>query len=227
MGNPALTEFRDTLAATLGETLTDVGVGRLREAVELATADWSATKDRKLIRDARGVVQDGDKLITGVVEPTVSLVRITATATFVRDETIDEAHEQANRIAAVLWHPEQGPPPRGVSILQLLEQRVWWQPRNEEPVKLNDMAPSHRANLLSFLRRNAGRYKIAADYSFIGMASGPMGPGGDMATDAVESAMDELFEMPARKWIDSQPFVKRLRKLVARDERNALNPEGN
>lgn len=224
MGKPALEEFRERFTETLMETLTDVGANRIRAAVDKATEDWDAKIDHDLVRDALGKVVDEVRAPQiKTVEPVTRIVRITVTGRIVRDETDAERQAHEERIEAALWHPEDGPPPKRVSAVRLLEQRVWWVPREEPPIKLKDMAPSHRKHLLAFLRRNAARYKQYAEVQFIGLATGPMGPGGDAATDAVNSAMDELFNQSPKDWLEEQPLVKRLAKMVTRDERRAAH----
>lgn len=222
MGNPALNEFRKRMTADLSELLSDVGVGRLSDAVNKITENWDAKIDHDLVRDALGKVVDEVRAPhVKTVEPVTRIVRITATGSIRRDEADEERQAHEDRLAAVLWRPEDGPPPARVSAVRLLEQRIWWIPRNEPAIRLKDMEPSHRKYLLAFLHRNAARYKQYAEVQFIGMATGPLGPGGDMAIDAVDSAMDELFEQPSKDWLEEQPLVKRLSRMVARDERRA------
>jgi hypothetical protein len=225
MGNPALDEFRERFTEQLVDHIDEHYGGRvdpdaLRAAMDVATADWRATADRKLIRGADGVVQDGTRLRGELVEPTTNLRRLSVTAVFLRDETAEEAAEITQRIERrqTAWQWSAGdqsdPPPEGVGLLELLDQRVWWRPKDAEPLRLEEMEPSHRAHLLAFLRRNAGRYKRGAEWSFLGSIGGHHG---DMAGDMLDSIMDELLETKPQNWIEQQPLVKRLRKLVKRD----------
>jgi hypothetical protein len=104
----------------------------------------------------------------------------------------------------------------------MLSQDVWWRPRNAEPLRVKDMEPSHRSNTLEYLLRNAVRYKTAAENEFASLISGPMGPSGDMACDAVDSVMDELLEQTPLAWMEEQPLVRKLTKLVKKDRKNGL-----
>jgi hypothetical protein len=224
MGNPALDEMRSIFAQRLTQQLPDVDVQRLYDAVTACTQDWTAKRSASHFRDANGVVQDGADLVTGVHKPITELVRLTVAWQHTRNKTAEESTEERERVDAMLWRPQDGPPPRRVPITRLLEQRTWWRPRDADPIRLVDMEPSHRHHLLGFLRRNAARYKSAAEWNMFGMMSGPMGPSGDMATDAVEGIMDELIDQRPEVWIDQQPLAKRLCKLIKRDEKMAARP---
>lgn len=230
MGNPALDEFRERFTAQLVAHIDEHYGGRvdpdaLRAAMDVATAGWRATADRNLIRNADGVVLNGDQLVTGITEPSTNLRRLTVTAQFVRDETAEEAAEITQRIerrrAARQWSvsDHSQPPPDGVDIMILLNQRTWWRPKERESLRLTEMTPSHRRHLLAFLRRNAAVYKSAAEWSFLGSIDGHHG---DMANDALDSIMDELLETRPQSWIEQQPLVKSLRKLVKKDDKAAL-----
>lgn len=50
---------------------------------------------------------------------------------------------------------ESVPPPMSVTMPDLLNQRVWWITGDKQAVRLDDMTPSHRVNLLAHLRRRA------------------------------------------------------------------------
>lgn len=219
MGNPALNEFRELFTAKLMENdLPGIDPSYIRDAVEKATEGWSAKYDFDLVRGADGKTVDSrHDLHSQVIEPATPLVRITATGAFRRDKSNAEINATKDRVAAMIWGPGDGPPPAGVGTVRLLDQDVWWKPREEPALTLKAMKPSHRAHLLAFLRRNAVRYKRFYEGAFIG---GPM-PSGNAASDAVDSAMDELFYQKPEEWIEKQPLVKRLRRMVAKDERKA------
>lgn len=107
-------------------------------------------------------------------------------------------------------------PPERVGASQLLDQGIWWRMRTErdpvdkftstEAIRLEDMTHDHRLALLAFLRRNAPRYKIRADWA---MTSGPQ-PSGDAACDAFEAACDQQWETSAAEWIEDRPLVAAL-----------------
>lgn len=222
MGNNHLDEFCELFVAELVSILPDTDPAGLRFAVDAATANWHVKEDRTLVRGADGVVGSKDHPYWEAKEPAVHLRRLTVTGVLIRDETAEEAAEITQRIERrqTAWQWSAGdqsePPPEGVGLLGLLDQRVWWRPKDAEPLRLEEMEPSHRAHLLAFLRRNAARYK-SAEWSFLSSTGGHHG---DMAGDMLDSIMDELLETKPQNWIEQQPLVKRLRKLVEKDRKN-------
>lgn len=215
MGNPALKEFQAKLAEQLADALFDelghhLDAASLLRTVEKITADWHANHNRNMLRDARGVLHDGTDLQSNVYEPFTPLVRLKVSTFFDREETAEEKNEKAERAAAFFWKPEDGPPPKRVGLLQLLEQNIWWIPKDSAPIKLVDMADSHRRNLAGFLRRNAAHYKnVELDSMFWSMA-GPLGPSGDMAQDAAESTLNELENEDPLEWLGEKPLMQAL-----------------
>lgn len=233
MGNPALDEFRERFTQQLVDHIDEHSGGRvdpdaLRVALDAATDGWRVTADRDLIRGADGHVQNGTNLVTDITEPAVHLRRLTVTARLTREETPEEADEIRQRIERrhAAWAWEAGdhtqPPPTGVDILAMLKQRVWWRPKDSEPARLVDLAPSHRAHLLAFLRRNAAHYKDASEWGLINSIDGSHH--GDVAGDALDSMVDELMGTSPQDWIEQRPLVKRLRKLVKNDEKATVGP---
>lgn len=108
------------------------------------------------------------------------------------------------------------------TMSRLLDQVEYWQPKDpidgKTRILLTDMAASHRRHLLAWLRRRAEHLKIQCE---LRMLAGP-GPSGDMACDAFDRECEELWEIPARVWIEQQPLVGRLARLVAEDRTRAV-----
>jgi hypothetical protein len=104
------------------------------------------------------------------------------------------------------------------TIRRLLAQDEIWHPKNANPIRLQAMAPSHRRNLLAWLRRRAPRLKESTAWSYL---TGP-GPSGDMACDAFDRELDELDAQDPQAWLAEQPLVIRLANLIAADRAAAL-----
>jgi hypothetical protein len=99
--------------------------------------------------------------------------------------------------------------------VDVLHQDERWKDGEGNVWLLDEMKPSHRANLLRFLRRRA--QSLAFNDSLI-MLTGPMAPGGDGAMDAAEAYADEMWDDPAG-WLEGTKLVTRLRDLVSEDDR--------
>lgn len=94
-----------------------------------------------------------------------------------------------------------------------LYQDEVWITKDGHTLRLVDMTPEHRQNLLAWIRRNSSRLKLSAELS---LCTGPE-PSGDAASDCFDSMFDEVLRTPAAQWIEEQPLVVRLRELVAAD----------
>jgi hypothetical protein len=114
------------------------------------------------------------------------------------------------RTEALLWKPEDGPPPKRVGAIQLLEQDVWWITKDKRAVRIEEMSESHVNNLYAFLLRRADMLKQRYEFNLI---RGPQ-PSGDAACDAFDTGMSELFEQSASEWLLEQPLMKKLGQLV-------------
>lgn len=101
---------------------------------------------------------------------------------------------------------EDTPPPADAKMSDLLEQNVWWVTRKGEQIKLADMEPSHRANTLAYLKRNA-RKVVDAAYS-VYVADAP---------DEVQRAFEQ-----GDPWVTlaESPLVSRLLALVDGDAKD-------
>lgn len=95
------------------------------------------------------------------------------------------------------------PPPADAKMSDLLDQNVWWVTRKGEQIKLDDMEPSHRANTLAYLQRNA-RKIVDGAY------------GGYMA-DAPEHVQRAFEQGDPWVTLSESPLVSRLSVLVSGD----------
>lgn len=145
--------------------------------------------------------------------------KIETTLIFSRDQTPEELAagiaEAERRFAISTWGPKDGPPPEGASQDQILDQGVWWMPKEGAPVKLADMAPSHRKNTLAWLERRSATLKFNAETDFL--RSMPSNPS-DMVADSLDHEMTVLQDQPVVDWFNDLKLVKALRKLIAADE---------
>lgn len=106
-----------------------------------------------------------------------------------------------------------------------LHQDQVWITKDGHELRLADMEPRHRRNVLAMLRRNAARLKYEAMFR---MAVGPR-PRGDAACDAFDDAFAIQLEQLDGEWLERRPLVVELARLVAEDEavhRHALGPFG-
>jgi hypothetical protein len=97
-----------------------------------------------------------------------------------------------------------------------LMQDQTWTTQDGETLKLEDMTPSHRRNLLAFLERRARRL---LDRYIWNLCSGPE-PIGDAAVALFESMLEAIEVRDPIEWLNETVFVKRLRQLIAEDEEN-------
>lgn len=229
--NSPLTEFQIALTDQLATELAQYGLPfksldgdqfatALLDAVTTATGRfWHAERTRGLIMDGTGAVRDGFSYHGAISpDPTTPLYGIRVTARYARRFTEDEQRAQEQRLAAHVWtmddHDE--PPPAGVTTAMLLEQDVWWKPEKADPIRLEDMAVTHQANLLGWLYRRAAGFHGHAVGRFASFMSGPLAPGGDMACDDADREFDGLISTDPAAWMAEQPLVRRLTKLIKR-----------
>lgn len=104
-------------------------------------------------------------------------------------------------------------------VLDYLNQDEVWRPNGaSKDLRLADMTPRHRGNLLAWLRRKAFNLKEVYTFRLI---AGPQ-PSGDMACDAFDSMVDELEQTTPEVWIEDWPLVKKLVELAERDRQIEL-----
>lgn len=96
-----------------------------------------------------------------------------------------------------------------------LEQGKYWRPKDsDEFVLLEDMTTSHLVNLRAWLLRRAPRIKYNYEMYMISLISGPLGPRGEMACDAVDSMMDELALTSAEQWMSELPLLQAISGII-------------
>lgn len=105
-----------------------------------------------------------------------------------------------------------------------MEQAWWentetWTTRKGETIKLEDLDPTHRRNIIAMLRREAKhlRWQIA-DRALLDAA---FHDGGDAAQDALDRIADDATWSPAVEVIDGTPLMRRLLEL----EQGEQSPE--
>ena len=215
-------ELLDILAGRLSEYL--IGADHylpdalVRDALAAVTADWRVVRKDYPNTDQHPLESDryGHELIA-----TGPFVPETDEETAER-EAWEAARSWAWRAHQFSWDPQDlgyddgecPAPPERVGASQLLDQGLWWRARTStdsdnratEAIRLEDMTHDHRLALLGFLRRNAPRYKLRADWSYVSVP----GPQGDMATLAFEEECSRQWETSAAEWIEDQPLVQAL-----------------
>jgi hypothetical protein len=102
--------------------------------------------------------------------------------------------------------------------VDVLHQDKEWLTKDKRRLRLEDMTPSHRRNLLEFLRKRA--FGLAFKDGII-MLAGPMAPGGDHAMDAAEEAVTWQIDNP-QEWLENTPLVKRLKELIEEDDKRPV-----
>lgn len=209
--NKAAEEFAALIMGSIDDEAFLVGPG----AVQQAIVDFIQTgrAKRELVSHPHPLAEDADPR------------EIRYTFTVRRTETPEERAEREKRaeqrLAVAIWtmHHE-GPPPKGVGFSSLCEQKVWWAPKEGDPVKIADMELSHRRNLLAYLERNAESLKLQAEWSLLGTF--PDDPS-DGVADALDGIMGEMEHTTASDWIHAKPLVKALRKSIKKDEQAAVS----
>lgn len=97
--------------------------------------------------------------------------------------------------------------------LDIYSQEEWWKPADGQRVRLVDMMPTHRANLLRWLERNARAIEFNDSLAYL---AGPFTAGGDMAMDAESDWLDQKGEDPVA-WMKGTKLYRRLAVLVEQD----------
>lgn len=197
-------EFRAELAAALGKAFDDAGVvvsgadiaasAAIRDAVATVTADWRVGKGAPKSHD-HPLYEWPDKVRFEI-------------HTKPRELNADEVADRERSMARWEWKRGvddfKSEPPKGITRLDLLGQKVWWITKEDVRVKLVDMNPGHRANTLALLERQAEQMHLVYAGSGVFMN----------APDDVQASLEN--EDP-RKWLSKQPLIKRLRRMVKAD----------
>lgn len=103
-------------------------------------------------------------------------------------------------------------PPDPAWILR--QDDVWIDAQRKEH-KLGDIDARYAQNIVEFLRRRAsGLHSYGCRYALDLMFS-PIGPRGNMAQLAAEHELADLMDEDALEWLERQPLVVALRRIVA------------
>lgn len=121
------------------------------------------------------------------------------------ERLMDDARDQRDEWLYRCDH-ESVPPPPSVTTRDLLTQRTWWITGDKSAVRLVDMSPEHRVNLLAYLRGRADQYQLAEWTS--GLFDG-----------APDEVTDQAAAEDAQHWLGRQELVRGLKKLIRRDRR--------
>jgi len=103
----------------------------------------------------------------------------------------------------------------GFVFLALLGQKKVWIDKQGVKHKVKDIDAGYAANIIRFLERRANSIKFATDLAIIEEVSGPMGPGGDAANDALDAEIDRLWAEDPKEWLHRQPLLVALNKRAA------------
>lgn len=203
----AAIEFVDMIMNAIDDEAFALGPGAVRQALIDFVGTGQAT--RRLVSHEHPLAEESNPR------------KIKLEFSIRRDETEDEREarekDAERRLAILLWRPEQGPPPKGVEFSRLREQTTWWAPKKGEPVKIADMADSHRRNLIAYLERNAEGLKDKAYMSL--MLTMPEDPPDGLAA-ALNGRLSEMEQATGLDWLNRQPLVKKLRKLDKKARKN-------
>jgi hypothetical protein len=102
-------------------------------------------------------------------------------------------------------------PPIPTTTFELFYQDTWWVAKDGRVLRIDDMDPRHRDNLLPFLRRHADAYNDRCWRSLLHRIH--LFSDTDAGDDAFDSILDDLA---ADDWIERTPLVAKLRKYAER-----------
>lgn len=133
-----------------------------------------------------------------------------------RDQkALDTLFDEVARGGTVRTVAEVDPPPVLGPLMPsnrwLLHQNVWWYPHRRPALRIAAMEKPYRYNTTRLLERRAPQLAGQEHRSMAGWLSHPLGPGGDMATDAFEREMDDLLRDPLG-WLHERPLMRALRR---------------
>lgn len=87
----------------------------------------------------------------------------------------------------------------------LFQQDVWWRTRDGRWLRIEEMAPSHRDNLIRYLRRTADRWNLSCWFDVMSV------PSPEHPSDGVALALEELFrDLERDDWLERTPLMKKL-----------------
>lgn len=106
--------------------------------------------------------------------------------------------------------------------LDIIEQDKIWITRDGRALRLEDMDPTHKKNVLRLLRSHAVMLNLRQFTRYFVVD----GPNGEVAQSIFERTMEAFIRQDLDEWFAEQPLVRRLRALVdddnARERRLAL-----
>lgn len=100
------------------------------------------------------------------------------------------------------------PPPPSVNALDLLGQTTWWRTRDSTVMRLTEMTPSHRSNLLEYMKKNSFGWQMKEYLSTPAAFFG-------------EGMPEEVIDENPDAWMKRQPLYRALKKLVKKDRKAA------
>jgi hypothetical protein len=187
----------------------------LHDAVlAVAKEMYVATDEGLRIPGERGIFYDNG-LHCVPPEATEKVTKTTLTFANVEPILPSELAKREERMAAYFWRPEDGPPPKQVSTLQLLDQGTWWMPNEGPPIKIEDMDPSYRINLTRWLFRRA---ELLKNREVLSLLTGPQ-PSGDMACDAFDGMVSQIEESNAKVWLRETELMRKLLSTQKSDKK--------
>lgn len=160
----------------------------LEKAVDLMTQGWTATKKTR---------HKGPERYYSITTPD-------------REPTGPEKENDAAREARDEWlyrtDDESVPPPLSVTTRDLLNQRVWWIAAEQRVMRVADMTPEHRVNLLAHLNKRA-----------LGLQTDEWMSG--LFLNAPDEVADQAAAEDPVHWLHRQEFVRHLKKLIRKDNK--------
>lgn len=106
-----------------------------------------------------------------------------------------------------------------------LDREDAWTTRDGTEIPLGEMGERHIENTIAFLRRRARilhhRYCMHQIHE---ISQGPFAPSGDMAQDAADDYLAELFGTPPAVWLEQTAIMRAFKaELVRRNEPPAVS----
>lgn len=189
--------------------------GLAQQIVRAVTVGWRATKEDVPLLHSGGYVHDGDTVPDPGDEPGTGRMVAWSVKTAPRplNEQEQAEQDQVQTLRDWLRGDQQTEPPVTIGLEDLMDQSRWWVTKDKQVMRLRDMAPSHRANLLALLERNALGWQDAINNRYL--LNAPDGVWEEFERELAQP--DEVRRKAARKWLHSKPLVKKLRKLVKAD----------
>jgi hypothetical protein len=123
------------------------------------------------------------------------------------DVTFDRDEDYKNATSG--WNADGRP-----STLELLEQKKWWYPADGRKLKVKQLAPGHRANLIAWFERRAGY--LQTQEAMLCVAARDTELGGRGRSWSPDEMLREHFATSALYWLRAKPLIQRLSELEAK-----------